>query len=152
MAARYLAEVTSQPAPDSSREVLFPDGLVGCAHWRHFIIQPHPEVDGILVMQSSEDTDATFVLAPVAMIAPSYLDALHPDDAATLASLGIGVRDDVELFCTLNVRSASGITANLLGPLVIDSRARVGRQVVLSLSTWSARHDVTGNQHEQDQG
>jgi flagellar assembly factor FliW len=151
MAARYLTDFDEPVLPDVAGDLLFPEGLVGCAHWRHFAIQPQPDVEGILVMQSTDDEDATFVLAPVAMIESGYVDALHGDDAAALASLGIGERDAVELYCTLNVRSASGITANLLGPLVIDWRTRVGRQVVMSLSSWSARHPIT-DQPNQAQG
>jgi flagellar assembly factor FliW len=143
MAARFVTDSHESASPDMSGEVLFPEGLVGCVHWRHFTIQPQSDIEGILVMQCDDVADATFVLAPVAMIEPGYVDALHAEDAAALSSLGIGDREDVELYCTLNVRSATGITANLLGPLVIDWRARVGRQAVMSLSTWTPRHAVT---------
>jgi flagellar assembly factor FliW len=43
----------------------------------------------------------------------------------------------------LTVRTdPAGVTANLLGPLVINNRTGRGRQLVLSTSDYSARHPV----------
>jgi flagellar assembly factor FliW len=46
------------------------------------------------------------------------------------------------IYCTLTVGGDGLITANLLGPLVINPRTRRGRQLVLTESGYSTRHPV----------
>ena len=70
-------------------------------------------------------------------------------DADDRAALGAAQDGDLEWLCLLNVESNPlTVTANLLGPLVINQLTNVARQVVLSGSGYSAKHVVTGGNLE----
>jgi flagellar assembly factor FliW len=130
------------PNGADAEEIVFPEGLVGCPDWRAFSLVEHAELPGIYVLQSLDATDVTFLVVHAAAIEAGYFEQLHPDDEAALAALGVGERPEVDVYCTLNTRHPERITANLLGPLVIDRAAGTARQVVLASSPWTTQHPV----------
>ena len=65
--------------------------------------------------------------------------ALSADDRA---SLGLAPGAAPTIYCTLSVAADGLITANLLGPLVVNPATRRGRQLVLTDSGYSTRHPV----------
>src|SRR5438128_2359411 len=95
-------ETDTTPTHAGMQQVLFPAGLVGCPDWRRFTLVEHPELPGVFVLQSLDDVEVTYLLAPAAAIAPDFFDRLHVDDQAALATLGVGGRVGVEVFSTLN--------------------------------------------------
>ena len=51
--------------------------------------------------------------------------------------LGLVTADEATVLCLLTVdREAEVITANLLGPIVLNVARKVGRQIVLSDARW----------------
>ncbi len=140
----------SQPATGSlgvapgqqPAEIVFPFGLVGCPAWRRFAFVLPDEAPGLAVLQSLDDEDVAFVLAEVEDLVPDFLATLSPDDLELLEALGLGREPSVRLYCTLSVQADDSVTANLLGPLVLDFGRGCGSQVVLSGSPWSTRHPV----------
>ena len=73
------------------------------------------------------------------LIEPGYQVCLTDEDR-----LGLGLASDCEpvIYCTLTLAEDGEITANLLGPLVINPETRQGRQLVLSESGYTTRHPV----------
>lgn len=126
----------------SEPAVVFPDGLIGCPTWKRFILSELPDDSGIVMLQSLDEPSVSFVLAPVIEVMPTFFDALAADDLSRLALLGVRHNPDVELYCTVTMHTTGELTANLLGPLVIDYRSGCGIQVVLPDSGWSPRHVV----------
>ena len=142
-------ELLSDAIDDERRSrpvIVFPDGLIGCFDWKRFTLSPLPDDSGIVMLQSLDDPSVSFVLAPVVEVAPTFFEALAADDRSRLALLGIKHNPAAELYCTITMHATGELTANLLGPLVIDSRSGCGTQVVLADSAWSSRHviPVTG--------
>lgn len=121
-------------------ELLFPFGLVGCPDWRRFVFSEPEEAPGLAVLASLDDDSVAFVLAAVEDVVPAFLETLAPEDRAALEALGVGRDPAVRLYCTLTVQADDAVTANLLGPLVLDFGRGCGTQVVLSSSAWGTRH------------
>jgi flagellar assembly factor FliW len=142
MAATNLT-VISEPEPqhhgwDSDEQtVVFPHGLIGCPDWRRFRFA-QSELPGVLLLESLDDAAACFTLYAIDDVDADYRLKLHADDAETLVALGVG-EPEVRLYCTLVVHDGD-VTANLLGPIVIDHRRGAGTQVVVSSSPFSTRH------------
>jgi flagellar assembly factor FliW len=74
-----------------------------------------------------------------ALIEPSYAPQLSPQERS-----GLGLDDDLQpaLFCTLTIGDDGWLTANLLGPLVVNPVTRQGKQIVLVDSAFTSRHKV----------
>lgn len=126
----------------SEREIVFPTGLVGCPEWRRFLVEEPEELPGLLLLRCLDEPGIEFVVAPVLELVPDYLATLAPDDARALRALGVGVDDRVHVFATLSVHPDGTVTANLLGPLVLDFGRGCGTQVVVAESGWGTRHPI----------
>ncbi|MCX2727964.1 flagellar assembly protein FliW [Thermomicrobium sp. 4228-Ro] len=135
--ARPIQNVATEVA---ERTIIFPNGLIGCPEWRHFAVEAPDELPGLLVLRSLDEPGIEFVLAPVPELVPDFLDQLAQVDRAALAALGVGTAAEVELWATLSVHEDGTVTANLLGPLVLDFARGCGIQVVLADSGWGTRH------------
>ena len=138
--AREAAPAAGDALPPVIAQVTFPNGLVGCSSWKRFELRGDfaSEPAGLLV--SLDDPDRIFFVSPVEHAAPGGLGRFNNEDSRALRRLGVGHRDDVIGLVTLNVDDDGNLTANLLGPLVIDLTACSGEQLVLSDVTLSTRH------------
>lgn len=123
-------------------EVIFPNGLVGCPEWRRFMVEVPEDLPGLLLLRSLDEPGIEFVLAPVLELVPDFLEQLAASDRAALVALGIRRSERVELWATLSVHEDGSVTANLLGPLVLDFERGCGTQVVLTESGWGTRHPI----------
>lgn len=123
--------------------LIFPNGLIGCPEWRHFAVEEPEELPGLLVLRSLDEPGIELVVAPVLELVPDYLGTLTSTDAAALEMLGVGRDEQVELYATLSVHPDGNVTANLLGPLVLDFGRGCGTQVVVADSGWGTRHPIT---------
>jgi len=136
--APSLSEQTEQAT--SAPAIVFPAGLIGCDSWRQFVLLTDDEEDlPVAYLQSVDEPSVRFLVTDPRYVAPSYTVELSDEDRAYL---DLTQTDTPVLYCTLTVYDNGEITANLLGPLVINSRTRVGRQVVVNDSTYSTRHYV----------
>jgi flagellar assembly factor FliW len=110
--------------------IVFPDGLVGCPDWKRFTLLVDDEEDlPVAVLKCLEFPEVELLVTDPTLLDPDYARVVgaHPCGA---------------LYVTLSVQQDGWITANLLGPIVIDTRTRQGRQIVLTDSHYSARHPV----------
>jgi len=138
-----LGAASQVSTPNRQRvDIVFPSGLVGCPEWRRFAFALPEEAPGLAILQSLDDADVAFVLAPVEDLVPEFLTTLSPDDRELLKALGVGHDPSVRLYCTLAVQTDDSVTANLLGPLALDFGRGCGTQVVLTGSPWSTRHPI----------
>ena len=121
-------------------------GLLGFPDSSRYLRVPMPEADGWLWLQAVDDPDLAFLAINAFLFFPDY-DLELPD--ADTEAIGLDSSADADVLALVTVRrSEEGtvefITANLLGPVVINRQTGVGRQVVLSDSQYSTREIVSG--------
>jgi flagellar assembly factor FliW len=139
----YLAR---QPLDLQVRPITLTEGLIGSPEWQHFLLRKSAETAPIKLLVSREQPGLSFPVVAPWLIDPNYQPRLDAEDRAALGAAQDG---DLEWLCLLNVESNPlTVTANLLGPLVINQLTNVARQVVLSGSGYSAKHVVTGGNLE----
>lgn len=120
--------------------VCFPGGLVGCPDWRRFVLIQHEDDSLVGVLHCLDEPGVTFLVTDPTRFVPGYRIDLADAD---LAALGRGDQDRLDLLAILAVDHERGvITANLLGPLAINSAAGVGVQAVQLDSDYTTRHVV----------
>ncbi len=120
--------------------IQFPGGLVGCEDWKRFVLLESDEDNLIGVLYNLDEPGVSLLVTDPGRLVPGYSTALADADRA---AIGAESDDDLRALCVLVVDRATGaISANLLGPLIINQRTRTGRQVVLVDSGYSARHPV----------
>lgn len=121
-------------------------GLLGFPDADQFVRLPVDDAEGWQWLQSTSDRDLAFLVISAFRFFPDY-DIELPDGDVAALELDDPADADVLALVTIRHTEEGGIasvTANLLGPLVINHRTGVGRQVVLSDSQHSTRQPVAG--------
>lgn len=141
----YLAR---QPMDLQVRSLSCPEGLIGHPDWKHFLLRKSDKTEPVKLLISRDQPGLSFPVANPWLIQPEYQPQLSSADRQ---ALGLSSADDnVEWLCMLNVENVPfRVTANLLGPLVINPQTNTARQVVLSRSGYSANFVVYGKEIEQ---
>jgi flagellar assembly factor FliW len=136
------SDASSSESSDSATDALmFPGGLVGCADWKRFVlISDEATPLQLAYMQSLDDPNIALVVTNPSQLDPNYAAPLSLEDRADL-----GLADDTQplVYCTLTVRGDGWLTANLLGPLVVNPLTGTGKQLVLVDSGYSTQFPVT---------
>lgn len=112
-------------------ELTFPTGLPGFDDLRRFALSQWGGQDSPYArLVSLDEPDTAFLVAPPEAFFDDYQVPLDPDDAARLQLQNTA--DALVLVVITVGEKAEEASANLLGPLVINTRARLGAQVVLA--------------------
>jgi flagellar assembly factor FliW len=133
---------------EESSPIEFPSGLVGFEEWKRFVLLAHPESGALRLLQSLDDARVTFIVADPRQITPDYRLSLSEADARALqadehAAVAPEWPSGLDAYCILSVQEDPfSVTANLLGPLVVNWQAGLGRQVILSESDYDTRYQV----------
>jgi flagellar assembly factor FliW len=120
---------------DESKILTFPGGLLGFPDIERFAVVDAGDGDTYFWLQSVDDPQLAFLAAVPWAFFPDYEPVLSDADQE---ALDLTTASDATLFCLLTI-TEEAVTANLLGPLVVNSRTREGRQVVLGDSEYSTR-------------
>lgn len=135
------------PPPDEVAEIpeeaviTFPEGLIGCEGWKRFVLQDTEESGSFRLLQSLDDQRVSFVVTDPYLLLPDYSFEMTEADVNTI---GLTKPGDALVLCVLVVKLKPelSVTANLLGPLVINVKRQIGVQVILPQSGYSARFPV----------
>ena len=120
---------------DEANMVELPTGLLGFESTSRFAIVPADEVGAYSWLHSVEDPGLAFLTVVPAFFFPDYAPDVPDDDVAALA---LTDPDDAQVYCLVTI-SGDDVTANLLGPVVVNVVNRTARQVVLVDQGWSTK-------------
>ena len=123
---------------DPSRLIRFPHGLVGLPHWEYYALIQTSEDNGFLWLQSTQLPELAFVVCDPTVFLSDYRVKLKQEDRKELR-LRAGKNAETLVICN---KVDDKLTANLRGPLVINSEGLLGKQMVLSDRRYATRHAV----------
>jgi flagellar assembly factor FliW len=133
---------TDLDAPAANTFAL-PHGLIGFARYTRAELVYQTDHLPFLWMTLHSSADAVhFVVIEPGGIIPGYEPELFDDDAFTL-DLSDPAEAMVLNIVTLQRQSPLAATVNLVGPIIVNRRLRVGRQVVIAnYSRYNAHHPL----------
>lgn len=129
---------------DPNSIVEFPNGLPGFDKRRQFVALTYPHTEPLVYLQSLEDAGLCFVTLPARSIDRQYRLEVGEED---LNTIGLPpkhqplIGDDVACLAILTFQE-SGTTANLLAPVVINTRNLRAVQAIAPESSYSHRHPL----------
>lgn len=122
-------------------------GLIGFPDLERFVLLEHRPGSPLHWLQSIDDPGMAFVVANPLSFFPDYTVDVNESDLEQLAIQDV---DSVALLAILTIRSGGrDVTANLVGPLLINADNLRGRQLVLDRPDLSTRHIVISQRIEQ---
>ncbi len=128
---------------DENKTLSMPEGLPGFAGFERFVLLEDPKTAPFCWFQSLEEPNLALVLMSPFLFEPDY----EIDLKGFIASRGwenVETKDLV-VYVVINITKGEGvnkITANLIGPIIINLKNNEAIQVVISNSIYSHRHNV----------
>jgi len=134
---KYFGEIEVQ----DSDIYTFPEGLPGFEDKRNFaLIDNSSENSPFKWLQSVEDGNLAFVVVDPFSIVPDYEVDIPEDE---IAALEINDINEILLFTVVVIpENIKNISANLLAPIVINTRKNIAKQVTLNNEKYSIRHYI----------
>lgn len=122
-----------------------PGGLIGFPKEERYLLIRHKPDSPFFWFQALDDPDLAFVIVDPAVFKPDYRVPCPP---LLLSSIQATNVEEISFFVIVTIPRGNpqGMTANLLGPLVINTKTRLGKQLVLDESKYSHRHPIMTSQ------
>lgn len=121
------------------QKITIPEGLFGFEENTCYLLE-NSEYEPFMWLRSEEEKTLSFLVIDPFLFKQDY--EIDVDDA-NLKEIGIESPADVTVMVIVTLPAEKGpVTANLQGPLVINKKTGVAKQVVLGDSRWSTKHDI----------
>ncbi|HSW50083.1 MAG TPA: flagellar assembly protein FliW [Bryobacteraceae bacterium] len=147
MTTTYFGSVPYQP----ESVVEFPLGLPGFENEHRFVLIEQELNKPVVFLQSLARPDLCFITLPVGLISGSYELSLSGEDLGVLGLAdqpGLGADPAVVSLAVVTFTENQPPTANLLSPIVINWRSRLGVQILPADSPHSHRHPLFAESRE----
>lgn len=123
---------------DAERVITFDTGLLGFTDFNRYVLL-QPDDDAVFFwLQSCDDPALAFVVTDPALWIADFEATIRREQ---MEELGLEQIQDAQVFVIVNRYDAS-LTANLQGPLVVNSVSRRAVQLVLADRRWTTRHEI----------
>jgi flagellar assembly factor FliW len=123
---------------DEKEIITFPEGLVGFSSRKRYFIYNNEQKMPFFWLHSVEDPNLAFVICDPLLFFADYKVPVRKEELKVL-----DLEDTSRLITCVIIsisRSPFRMTANLQGPLVINTANRMGKQVVLVEGSYNTRH------------
>lgn len=134
---------------DDEQIITFPAGLPGFPEQKRFVPVEYRNNSPLFFLQSVELAELAFIIGdPFQIIGDYVVDITQEDQEA----LEINSPEEASVYVILTLRQGGkAITANLVAPLIINTKKKVGRQSILFNSPYNSRFPLYTQQEPQVQ-
>lgn len=124
---------------EEEKVVHFKDGIPAFEDEHEFLIIPYDEESPYYFMQSLKTPELAFLITTPFIFFPEYMIEI---DDKTEEDLAIENQDDVMLYSLITIPNGNVryMTANLLAPVVINTKNMQARQIVMEKTSYKTKH------------
>ena len=120
--------------------VRMPEGMLGFSEFRDYVLIQHNEGSPFLWYQALEEPSLAFVVVDPFTFFPDYEIMLTKDDCEILECEEF---HNLAVFAVVVIPdNPEAMTANLRGPIVINTDNRIARQIVLTDERYSPHQSI----------
>lgn len=118
----------------------FPEGLLGFADLRKFVILDDPSDEIFAWLQSCEEPAIAFPILEPELFSETYKPTLTKGD---LEGAKVASSSEARFFTIVTIpEDPTLMTANMKAPIVMNAKARIARQCVLSDNSLAIREPI----------
>ncbi|MBI5374816.1 MAG: flagellar assembly protein FliW [Candidatus Schekmanbacteria bacterium] len=118
--------------------VLFVDGLIGFCELKKFIILTPQEDTPFRWLQSLDNPEIVFAIINPLLFFPDYKIKITKADIDLIEAKTL---EDIQIYAIVTIPdNFSKLTANLLGPIIINANKCKAKQIVVDNSSYSTKH------------
>lgn len=127
---------------DESRVITFTETIFGFPESTRYMLIDHDPGSPFQWLQSLDQPQTAFVVIDPQLVDSSYRAEVN---TGAIADLQIGVPEEAVLLCIVTItRGCASVTANLAGPIILNTGKRLAKQVVLAGASYGVRHSILG--------
>ena len=126
---------------DEKSIISVPGGLIGFPEQEQYVLIRHHPDSPFYWFQAVGNPELAFVIVDPAVFKPDYK---FPTPKILLEALKAETPNDLSTFVIVTIPQGDpqGMTANLLGPVVVNTESRLARQLVLDDKHYSHRYPI----------
>jgi flagellar assembly factor FliW len=125
---------------DKKQIIDFPDGILGFDFVKKFVILDSDENSPFKWMQAFTEPDLAFIIIQPVYFRPDYELAVSQSDYEAVEAENA---DSLLVFAIVTIPpNPAEMTANLQGPIIINSKKKLGRQVISLSDKYSVKHKI----------
>lgn len=118
----------------------FPEGVLGFADLKKFVLLDDPNDDIFAWLQSCDEPGVAFPVLEPELFSETYKITLSKSD---LEALKISSAQNARLFCIITIpNDPTQMTANMKAPIVINVAGKIARQCVLQDNHLAIREPI----------
>ncbi|MBN4066674.1 flagellar assembly protein FliW [Simkania negevensis] len=125
-----------------SKSIHFPEGIPAFEEIQEFVLISNEEEAPFIWLQAVKPETLAFITIDPFLIYDQYLPDISEEDVEQLKIKSV---EDVLILSIVNMKNNKerGITANLVSPIVINWKERMGKQVILkNYNLYSVQHKI----------
>ena len=127
---------------DDTRIITFTEPVLGFPDNKKFVLLDNTN-NLFKWLQSTENKDLAFVMIDPLQIMENYEVSVSNESIKDLNLLSI---DKAVVLCIVNIANeCASVTANLVGPVILNPEKMLAKQVVLLNSPYSLKHSIMGS-------
>ena len=120
--------------------ILFPEGLYGFNHLGEFLLVRREKDTLFSYLQSITDVNITFIVIPPKEIVKDYNLILAKTD---MEKIQVKSETDFQYYVIITIpKNIEEISANLLGPVVINTHLNIGAQFISQNVEYSTKYKI----------
>ena len=139
--AELMEPETKETSQSEDRSIIrLPFGLLGFEHVKQYVLLVNPAEEPFMWFQMLDDAKRAFLVAPSDRLGLDYQPDISDDEVDFLE---LADPADAFLLNIVTLRGNGQATVNLKGPIVINRRTLIGKQVIPNnASQYSLNHPL----------
>ena len=133
-----MIQLKEKKRKEMGKVITFPQGLIGFEGFKNYLLLRLKEYEPFLWLLSLEEKRLKFPLLEPADFYPNYEPEITKED---LKSLGAKDVKELKVYCLVSLGNGRA-TANLRGPVLINPKMRLAKQVVLAEPSYPLRYPL----------
>lgn len=134
---KFLSKVHGEIQYEENNIIIFSKGIPGLNELKRFILLDLQEYEPFKLLQSLEDDEISLIVTSPYEFFDDYEIKLSEE---TIKNLKVDSPEEVMILTTVTLNSdVNKITANLQGPIVINTCNNFGEQIILDNSNYKVK-------------
>lgn len=126
----------------------FTQPIIGFQEYRRYVLLPGPPDSAVCWLQSTDSGDLAFLLMNPRHVVPDYKVSLSQHE---LAELAVASLEELDIYTLLVVPDdPAKVRTNLRAPLLINTKQRLGKQMVLERSDYPIQYFLAQARENQE--
>ncbi|HOJ50610.1 MAG TPA: flagellar assembly protein FliW [Spirochaetota bacterium] len=139
---KYIDTPDGKIAVDENERIFFPEGIYAFENLRNFYILKMDNDNVFHLLQSEERPEIAFIIINPYLFKKDYVLNVREEDLKYIKILSEEDAEKNLAVFTIVTINENSMTANLLGPIIINLKEKIGKQALALNEEYSTKHDI----------